>query len=908
MNEELPNADFLAKRKEKLIYLLKQKRELIYYLALSLIVFIGVFIRTRNISKLKDITTGTWTLGPDLDPFLFLRWAKDIVEKGSLMSHDMMRYVPVGYDTSGEMKLLSYMIAWFYKFLAFFSNDATVTYAAILFPVVMFALTTVAFFLFARKIFYMEKRDTRNLIALVATLFFVLIPSLLPRTIAGIPEKESAAFFFMFMAFYLFIEAFTSEKLKKRIIFGILSGFATAMMALVWGGVIYVFFSIGLATLFAFILGKVKKDEVLVYGAWLFTSFALMMPFSTRYKLENLILSDSTGSAIGVFAIISFSLLLIKVARFEGLRKKTGIPKEVFYFLVSGFLILVLILVALGPDFILGQIINVKNSLVNPQTSRFGLTVAENKQPFFINDWKESFGPVFRDIPLYFWLFFAGAIALFNNLIEKVEKKEKIFMTFSYSLFLICLIFSKYSSITNLNGTSGLSILVYFFGWIYFIGTFGYFYYKRHKENNISVFKDFNFSYILYFMILTLGIIGARAGIRLIMVLGAVSPVAIAFLIARSSEKYMNQKEDFSKMFFGAILIIILVSSMFTLWVYYKSDLNTGANYAPGAYQFQWQKAMGWIRDNTSKEAVFAHWWDYGYWIQSIGERATILDGGNAMGGWNHLMGRLVLTNPTKDIGDTLEYLYTHNATHLLIDSTDIGKYAAFSSIGSDLDYDRISYIPTLLMDTQQTKKNGNETTYIYPSGFSTDSDILINNNGKEILLPRKAAGIGAILLNVNQTEIKQPNVIFVYNQNQYTEKLRYVYLNNKLYDFNSGIDAGIFVFPQVDISSDGKSTINTLGAMLYLSPRVVHSNLAQFYLFDQKSDYFNLVHTESNLFTDSLKQQNVNVGEFIYFQGFQGPVKIWGIKYPKDAKLNPDYLRTDYINEKLDVPKSGEY
>jgi len=36
----------------------------------------------------------------------------------------------------------------------------------------------------------------KNIIALIATAFFVVIPSLLPRTIAGIPEKESAAFFF----------------------------------------------------------------------------------------------------------------------------------------------------------------------------------------------------------------------------------------------------------------------------------------------------------------------------------------------------------------------------------------------------------------------------------------------------------------------------------------------------------------------------------------------------------------------------------------------------------------------------------------------------------------------------------------------------------------------------------------
>ncbi len=207
--------DELEKRKERIISFITKKTTWIYYLILLFLVFISIYIRTRNIPKLKDITTGTWTLGPDLDPFLFLRWAEYVVEHGKLMAHDAMRYVPLGYDTAGEMKLLAYMIDWFYHFLSFFYKETTVTYAAILFPVFMAGLTAIAFFLFARKIFHKESEKTRNIIALISTAFFILIPSLLPRTIAGIPEKESAAFFFMFLSFYFIIEAFRSEKLKR---------------------------------------------------------------------------------------------------------------------------------------------------------------------------------------------------------------------------------------------------------------------------------------------------------------------------------------------------------------------------------------------------------------------------------------------------------------------------------------------------------------------------------------------------------------------------------------------------------------------------------------------------------------------------------------------------------------------
>jgi len=233
--------DIFDKRKENLIIFLKEKKDWIIYLTLGLIAWISMSIRSRNIPRLIDVSTGKWTLGPDLDPFLFLRWAQQIVENGSLMAIDTMRYVPFGFETSYEMKLLPYMIAWFHNFLSILSISDSVTYSAILFPVFMFGLTIIVFFFFARKIFYRENKLTRNIIALLATAFFALVPSLLPRTIAGIPEKESAAFFFMFLAFYLFMEAYTSKKLNNRLILGVFAGVATSAMAMVWGGVYFCF-------------------------------------------------------------------------------------------------------------------------------------------------------------------------------------------------------------------------------------------------------------------------------------------------------------------------------------------------------------------------------------------------------------------------------------------------------------------------------------------------------------------------------------------------------------------------------------------------------------------------------------------------------------------------------------------
>jgi len=39
-----------------------------------------------------------------------------------------------------------------------------------------------------------------------------------------------------------------------------------------------------------------------------------------------------------------------------------------------------------------------------------------------------------------------------------------------------------------------------------------------------------------------------------------------------------------------------------------------------------WPDAMQWLKENTSEDAVIAAWWDYGYWISTLGERKTLAD------------------------------------------------------------------------------------------------------------------------------------------------------------------------------------------------------------------------------------------------------------------------------------------
>ena len=890
--------EVVEKRKEVIFDFVKKKINWIAYIILALLVYLGVFIRTRNIPGLKDISTGTWTLGPDLDPFLFLRWAEYIVENGKLMAIDMMRYVPLGYSTAGELRLVPYGIAWLYKFLAVFSNEITVTYAAIIFPVVMFSLTIIAFFFFVREIFIGNFNDKKfpNIIALIASFFLTVLPVLLPRTIAGIPEKESAAFFFMFTALYFFLLSWRIKE-KRYILFAILSGIATAAMANTWGGYGYIFLIIGLSNLISFLLGKISIRKIYVYIIWVASSLALMMPFSTKFTISRIISSTTVAPALAVLGIILIHFILYNTKLKEVKYFKEGIfskmPSQVNSLIIGGVLMLILATILNGVNFIPGQVNSLFSSLVKPATSRLIQTVAENRQPYF-TEWAGNFGPIINNIPIFFTLFFVGSVYLFAKMIKPV--KEKWILITGYIIFLSSIVFSRYSGSSILNGENTISLFIYFTGTLLFLCIIGYSYLKIVNQKENEKLESIEFGNIMLLCFFALSIISARGLVRLIMILVPPASAIVAFLIVGvSKDVFYKEKDDILKVFGWIILLIVLSSAVYSGFYFYQSILSQAESYYPSQYNWQWQLAMDWVRDNTQSNAVFGHWWDYGYWIQSIGERATILDGGNSISYWNYLMGREVLTTP--DDRTALEFLYAHNATHYLIDSTDIGKYAAYSKIGSDVNYDRMTYIPTITVNEKESRETNEGIIYIYNGGFGLDEDIFININGEQKTFIKENTGIAGIIIEKKNNEFQQPIAVFVSNGASTNIALRYLYDNGKLTDFGSGVESGVFLIDYMSQSGGNLQKIEN-GAGFYLSKKTLSSFLARKYLFGEEGN-FKLVHNEPNYIIDNLRKQNLEIEDFAYFQNqFLGPIRIWEIQYPSDITFKEEYIHTDYPEE----------
>jgi asparagine N-glycosylation enzyme membrane subunit Stt3 len=902
-SEARSDLEFIKQRKDNFYKFIKNSGNWIFYAILGIIVWINLYIRTLpmriNPSSGKpglwDLTRDSWTLGPDLDPFLFLRYAKDIMANGQLMAIDSLRYVPLGYETARETQLLPYMIAWLHKIINWF-GEYSGDYAGVIFPVVISVFSAIFFFLLVKKIFDSKTKNVKNIIAIVATLLMVTLPSLLGRTIAGIPEKESVGFMLIFASLYFFLSSWRSKKLRSVILYGIAGGLFTAMLGLIWGGITFVYATIALFGLIDFILEKFSKKEFIGYSSWLFSSMIFWLPFTEKLgfgffeKIKNFSIGTTTGASLIVWILMAFYFIIftyknkIRFLEFLENPKIKRIPKPLI--VLIAFILIGIILSVFPPVFnqITNEISSGYNTIINPSPDRLISTVAENKLPDF-NDWKGSMGPIFNNIPIFFWMFFFGVVLLFYETIKFLRRKEKIILVSSLILFLLALVFYK-------NISFGLFFHV--IGYLLILGAGCYVYYQRYKEREIGVFKRINSGYLILLLWTIIAIISTRHGVRFMMVLTPVAAISVAYIVIGINEKAIkSEKGSGSKIPYWVLAIILILLLITVVRFQYQVSVSTARNHVPSAYTHQWQRAMGWVRENTPENAVFGHWWDYGYWLQSIGERATMLDGGNVIGYWNYLMGRHVLTGESEQ--EALNVLYNHDVTHFLIDSTDIGKYSAYSLIGSDSEYDRFSWIGNYLLDDKQIQETKDQMIYIYSGGIAFDEDIVIRENGNQVLLPREAAATGALLVykDKNNGTYTKAESIVVYNGKQYKIPLRYLYFDKELIDFGNEeentIEACVYIFPRID------NVVNPIGAAMYLSPRNMRALWVKLYLLNQ-GENFRLVHSEpSAVHYQILDPQGIETNEIVYYQGIQGPIKIWEVRYTGREKQTEEYVQTSF-------------
>ena len=507
----------------------------------------------------------------EFDPYFNYRATQYLLDHGIdayVHWHDDMSWYPQGRDVFATAQVpLHFTDAILYKI---FGGGTSLYNFTIIFPVVFGSLTAIIVFALVRVI-------GGTTAGLFASLFFALSPPIIVRGTIGWFKSEPLGLFYGLLGIYLFLSGLKSDNPKIAAAKLIGAGFFLGVGFAAWGGVEFFLIPLGL---FFIVLPFVKKDhKFLLWAIPLFVA-------ATMVVAGGMFARPGPSFVFGIrgFVLIGPTILLVIIILVHKFSKEPVRLRNTL-----------LVLAALV---IIGIVIFSSGIL---HTASFRYLNAVN--PFLTSE---------------------------DPLVDSVAEHATPTLAQNFTYFSVLMLFA------------GLGI------WLIF---------RKNTETNSSQPLSLRNEMIVFALII--GIVGAYAGSTFsrlelltatsVIVLSSVGLTAIVSEILRKEEKHVKVTEPSKKgaskgkktidmlgripkiSFVAVIVAILLVPTMFPVnanWISMTKApptiLNGGSNYAISTDD--WPATLNWIKTNTPKDSVVASWWDYGYWIQTLGERKSLAD------------------------------------------------------------------------------------------------------------------------------------------------------------------------------------------------------------------------------------------------------------------------------------------
>lgn len=818
-----------------------------YEVLLVPIIYLSWWIRTRNLPLLEK----TFLIG--LDPYYYFRLAQEVLVTGSYSLFDTMRVFPFGKQTL--FNFFPYFLAYWNKFLNIF-GDFSLEYSNILYNPAATALSLVFLFLFLKNVF--DKR-----VAIIAALLLIVSPAYLFRTIAGFADHEALFMLLMFLGLWLFSETILRKKAATKILFGISAGFVTFLAAITMTAIPLFTLPVAAFIIMAILWGNKNKKNFAAYSAWI---LAYAIP---------LLIFRGTGSIRDISILIPvFALLSLGTYHLIDNKYKFRVPVGLASLSIVGLFGLIGLLVfriidlghlwetILSPAETTGRVADTISEIIGGTAifNTFGWAVVLAIIGASIVAYK-SFEDEHKIVKLYMGL---GSFGLLGTiLLLGTSTFMNFFMLISYG----GLILGTYLFHKKFTPSDNRIIMLPFLMMLVTA------YLTTTATRFLFFFAPLVAIFAAYFVITIIDYEGPRKnqsalvvfvlGLSIYILSGEIGPKSVKALIVLAyvalGAAYFVKKIGLSYKVVVSIALIFLIA-VFAYQDYSvtsRQARGTGSN-LPGA----WLSAFNWVEGNTPEDAAIAHWWDYGYWTQSIGNRASIADGGTHNEYMLYLLGRYGMTGQTRE--EALSYYKTHNISYLLFSREEIGKYWAFSHIGSNKDLDRESTIGTFGLAEVREVRNGNRN--IFRGNWRLDRDIVIDgkvysrSSGiiSEFSYPDDLSS-GTLTFNGAGTTIEQPLKCLVING----QKIEF--------DVETYFGGCVVLLPLFD--NNGVPSPNR--AALYLSEKVRDGLFGRLYIQNEKIQGFEEVYSDGT-----------PLG--IFRNQVVGPVKIWKISYTNDIEPNP--------------------
>ena len=186
------------------------------------------------------------------------------------------------------------------------------------------------------------------------------------------------------------------------------------------------------------------------------------------------------------------------------------------------------------------------------------------------------------------------------------------------------------------HATATLELNFFFFSILMvFAGIGAWFLFQKKINHSFKIKNDLA---VFALLIGLLGVYFSSAFVRL-EVFGTISVVILAsiglsILISKiQTHKHKQTSIAVTTSFCTIILVLLVVPTFYPIDGLNWSSNNVGVpiSILHGGSHFNistndWPDSMQWVKENTDEDAVIAAWWDYGYWISTLGERKTLVD------------------------------------------------------------------------------------------------------------------------------------------------------------------------------------------------------------------------------------------------------------------------------------------
>jgi dolichyl-diphosphooligosaccharide--protein glycosyltransferase len=505
----------------------------------------------------------------EFDPYFDYRATKFIVDNGLdayWQWHDTMSWYPEGRDVPGTSQAVLHITAA-YLYQAFGRGMSLIDFT-IAFPAIMGALTVIAVFALVRVL-------GGTSAGMFSALMMAFSPAIIQRGNLGWFKSEPLGLFFGILAMYLFISAIKHKEIKYAIAKAIAGGLILGLANGSWGGIQY--FSIPIS-LFFIALPFFRRDLTIpMYVAIAFTAFTLITAAAFPRPGVSFVLGLPGLAMMAGTAFLVIAFFVKKISR------PMVQTRNVAFALIA--------FVAIGMAFI------VAGPYVSPSFRYLNA----------INPFIGSIDPLVESVAEHF-----------------TPTVADYFVDFSVLLMFAGL--GGWLAFRRRNDTAIFALLIGITG-VYVSATFA----------RLLVFASVG--------IIVLAGLGLYEVTRSIMAyrVATATPAATGPTRLTAATREERRRMEFAsrghstsgqvvKISFVIVMIMMLSIPMFypsnSNWVS-SADVPTAIANGGTGFRVQsddWINAMDWLSKNTEPNAVVASWWDYGYWITTLGNKPTLAD------------------------------------------------------------------------------------------------------------------------------------------------------------------------------------------------------------------------------------------------------------------------------------------